>query len=351
MKNVLFIFVFALFFGNSPVFAKEPGLSTLEVYDDQQAYFPEKQWSVIADPKSMGWSKDRLAVAKKFSDSLQTSALMIIENGVVVGAWGDLKKRYRAHSMRKSFLSALYGKPVQDGEIDLSSTLGDLNIDDEPPLAPFEKVAMVSDLLKARSGVYHFANFETSSMRKKRPSRGSYDPGTHWYYNNWDFNALLTIYEKQTGEKIFEQFENQIAKPIGMEQFRLKDTSYYRGKYSIHPAYTFRMSALDLGRFGLLFLRNGKWKDQQIIPKDWVAESTQSYSRTGNSSLYAGYGYLWWVGNIGYQAVGKSGHRLIVMPKKNLVIVHRVDTDQKHRVGSRDISKLLAFILDAKIKD
>jgi hypothetical protein len=46
------------------------------------------------------------------------------------------------------------------------------------------------DLLRSRSGVYHPVDFETESMQKGRPARGSHAPGTLWYYNNWDFNVL-----------------------------------------------------------------------------------------------------------------------------------------------------------------
>jgi len=59
------------------------------------------------------------------------------------------------HSIRKSYLSALYGIHVHEGRIQLSKTLADLGIDDQSPLTAVEKRATVADLLKARSGVYH----------------------------------------------------------------------------------------------------------------------------------------------------------------------------------------------------
>ncbi len=61
----------------------------------------------------------------------------------------------------------------------LSSTLGDLGIDDNAPsLTDIEKKATVVDLLKARSGVYHPALYETKGREAKRPKRGSHAPGT-----------------------------------------------------------------------------------------------------------------------------------------------------------------------------
>jgi hypothetical protein len=117
------------------------------------------------------------------------------------------------------------------------------------------------------------------------------------------------------------------------------------------------MSARDLARYGLLFLREGRWRDQQIIPADWVRESTTSHSEIGPNS---GYGFMWWTGVKGglfpnvqvkgqsFYASGFRGHRVIVLPYRNLVIVHRVDTDSSTvDIGDREIGTLLWLILDA----
>src|SRR5205807_954256 len=82
------------------------------------------------------------------------------------------------------------------GQIQLSKTLADLGIDDRSPLTAVEKSATVSDLLKARSGVYHPALYETPGMATARPARGSYAPGVLGYYNNWDLNPVGTIFER-----------------------------------------------------------------------------------------------------------------------------------------------------------
>ena len=99
-----------------------------------------------------------------------------------------------------------------------------------------EKGATLADLLKARSGIYHPALYETPEMAAGRPARGSYSPGTFWYYNNWDFNALGTIYEQVVKASIFEEFKSRIADPLEMEDFRIADGSYVRGPASIHAA-------------------------------------------------------------------------------------------------------------------
>src|SRR5438876_551106 len=136
------------------------------------------------------------------------------------------------------------------------------------------------------------AGWSTAGLKARRPARGSHVPGTFWYYNNWDFNVLGTVFERLTKTNLFVEFKNRIADPIGMEDYRIEDGTYVTGPDSVYPAYPFRMTARDMARFGLLFLHNGSWRGRQVVPADWVKESTTSYSDTGQAG---GYGYLWWV--------------------------------------------------------
>jgi CubicO group peptidase (beta-lactamase class C family) len=214
----------------------------------------------------------------------------------------------------------------------------------------------VRDLLAARSGIYHAALYESAGMAALRPLRFSHKPGTFWYYNNWDFNALGTIYERAVRSSIFDAFEREIARPIGMQDYRPSDGRYDTGAASIHPAYPIDMSARDLARFALLYLRKGRWQDRQIIPAHWVAASTQAYSR---SQYGPGYGYMWWTGPINngiapsvdlpegtFFAQGSGGQYAFVIPPHDLVVVHRAP----HRDGGPslpDIGRLLWIVFDA----
>ncbi|GAE25113.1 beta-lactamase class C and other penicillin binding proteins [Halalkalibacter wakoensis JCM 9140] len=298
--------------------------------------------------------------AKDFYDSLGSTAAMVIYNGKVLFEWGDVTKKSSAHSVRKSFLSALYGIHHEQGTINLDDTLEELNITDTTPLSVLELQASVEDLLTSSSGIFLSAGEESIWMRWRRPDRGAHLPGTYFHYNNWDFNALGTIFNQQTKTDLFLEFYERIALPLGMEDYSPEDSYYkYEENRSLHPSYLFRMSTRDMARFGQLYLQNGQWAGQQIIPKEWVLKSTSVHTPV-HSSLTYGYGYMWWVADKGpfkdlglYSAIGRYGQSIDVIPEHNLVFVHRVDSDRFmnrtiHHVNDRNRLRLLEMILEAK---
>lgn len=323
--------------------------------------FPGPSWDRAASVEKLGWSPEKLKVARQYADSIGSAAVVIVEDGLVIDQWGEITQKFNLHSIRKSFLSALYGIHVRQGRIRLDKTLEQLGIDDNPPsLTAAEKRATIRDLLKSRSGVYHPTVMDvyfTPADMAARPARGGHAPNAFWYYNVWDANVLGTIFEQETKTRIFEELKRRIADPTGMEDYRVEDGQYFTGRESIHRAYNIRMSARDMARFGHLFLRAGKWRGKTVVPEDWVRESTKSYSETPSG---AGYGYLWWVGGPGafadsYWALGAGGHYIVVYPGRNLVIVHRTDywieKDPRGRpVSGQDFERLLQRILAAKTR-
>ena len=317
--------------------------------------FPGAEWDHVA-LEAAGWSADKLKAAEEWSGKIGSSAVVVIHHGAIVAEWGDTAAKTPLASVRKSLLSALYGIAVERGEIDLKATMGQLGIDDnEPSLSAEEKTATIRDLLQARSGVYHAALYETPGMAARRPPRYSHPPGTFWYYNNWDFNTLGAIYEHATRHSVFDAFDTEIARPIGMQDYRPSDGQYVSGAASVYPAYPFDMSARDLARFALLYMHQGKWQDRQIVPASWVQESAQPYSRSG---FGPGYGYLWWTGFTDnliapivkvpdgtFFAWGAGGQFAFVMPADDLVVIHRAP--RQNDADLRPIGRLLWLVLAA----
>ena len=328
--------------------------------------FPGTSWSAHGAPEAVGWSSTGLASVRSYTETLDTAAVVIVQGGRILAQWGEVETKYGVHSIRKSLLNALYGIYAAEGAIALGRTLGTLGIDDKEGLTDVEKKATVLHLLAARSGVYHPTGGESDWMKTLREPRGSHGPGTWWVYNNWDFNALGTIFRQETGLDLFDAFRDRVARPIGMEDWvydasaadpAARDGEYWTPRSSVHDMFAFRMTALDLARFGLLYLREGRWGEEQVVPRDWIRQSVLPISDAG---INGAYGYLWWVSRHGihwpgvivpegtYSARGIGGHRLVVMPALDLVLVHRVDTREREReVTSTQFGRLLALLLDA----
>jgi CubicO group peptidase (beta-lactamase class C family) len=305
------------------------------------AEYPKSTWKIMKDPVKHGWSREKLKAAFDLAKSSGSSALMVVEDGVVVDEMGNVEQKVSSYSVRKSLISSLYGIYSSEGLIDLNDTLAQLAIDDNPPsLTKEEKQARIVDLLQARSGVYHPVDFESQYMIKIRPERGSHQPGSFWYYNNWDFNVLGTILEKKTGLSIGEAFYRRIAIPIGMQDFKPEDVYYIEGPISKHRAYHFEITARDLARFGLLYLQKGRWEKKQIVPEAWVEKNMHAEEMIRWHDVDAGgYENLWWLEYKGvhlygqgfpagtYAASGAGVHLVMVIPSLHLVIVNRVDND------------------------
>ena len=312
-------------------------------------------------PEGAGYSSEKLKEAEQFAREIGCAAVMAVYDGKVFFAWGNISKNFRCHSIRKPFLGALYGIYLDKGDMDLDATLEDLNIDDIPPSLTFEeKQAKVEHLLMSRSGVYHEAAAEPQDMVDTRPARGSHPPDTFFFYNNWDFNTLGTIFEQETGEGIFKAFKEHIADVVGMDDFRIGNCKYrYEWEKSMHPAYPFKMSARDLARFGILYQQLGNWEGNQIIPEAWIDESTMAYS-VADEAAGMGYGYMWGIiveggemeQEIGYPSffhTGGGAQVLIIIPDLKLVIVALFDTDVLDEDWDDAGPELLLMILDARI--
>jgi CubicO group peptidase (beta-lactamase class C family) len=321
----------------------------------QPTDFPGKKWMQYVTPEEAGYSSEKLDIAKKVFDESEAASVVVSHEGRILISWGETARRFRCASIRKSFLSALHGIYVAKGKIKLNQTLEELKIDDIQKLATTEKQAKVLDLITARSGVYLPSAYSPRNMEKNLPPRGSHAPGTFWYYNNWDFNTLGTIFEQKTGKGIFAAFKDDIADPLQMEDFEIGHTYYrFEPEKSKHPAYLFRMTARDMARFGLLYLNNGRWKKKQVIPAGWVKESTQPFTKElKNFENRGSYGYLWWVsggikGQPMYYASGSGGQRICVLPQAKLVFVHAVNTYDNNEVSDQQTEQLLELILEAK---
>jgi CubicO group peptidase (beta-lactamase class C family) len=323
--------------------------------------YPDSAWQITSDASKEGWDIERLNNLKRFIiDSTQATGMVVIQSGKILFDYGDIKETSYLASCRKSLLSILYGPFVANKKIDLSATMEQLHIEDVGGLLPIEKKATIKDLLTARSGVYHPASNEGDASAMA-PKRGTIIPGSFWLYNNWDFNAAGYILEQKTGRTIYQLIDSLLARPLQMqdwniyEQRKTGDTT--KSKYL---AYHMWFSTRDMARIGYLMLRKGKWKDQQLIPADWVKLTTSvvtSYQKAVEEKtayFHFGYGYLWWIWDApynkgsyegAYSATGAYGQFITVLPRLDLVVAFKT----KYEYGRQTPTDLYLKVLDRLI--
>ncbi len=287
-------------------------------------------WLMYKTPTDAGFDEEKLKEVQDYFNESDLASLFIVYKGKVLLALGDYQRRYSCHSIRKSLLNSVYGIYYDKQMINIETNINELNINDVHQLTSREKQATIKHLLQSRSGVYHPAVYETLSMKKSKPARGSYEPGEHWYYNNWDFNVLNSAFRQLTSKNALQVFEKEVAAAIDFEDFRSIDSHYFMdSSVSLHPASSYKLSARDLARFGQLYLQNGTWNGKQILSHKWIVESTRSYSKT--NTIRGGYGYLWWIPEVAdsihcFAACGVGTQVLLVVKELELIIVQRVNT-------------------------
>ena len=307
------------------------------------AIYPGTAWDRHADPRAAGYCQAGLDAATEKLKALPTTGMLVVVGGRVLFDYGDLQAISYLASVRKSILAMMYGKHVDNGTIKLGATLADLKIDDVQGLLPAEKDATVLDLLSARSGVYHEAANAActgcgSTMGDPPGPRGTVEHGTHFLYNNWDFNALGTIFEQQTGMDIYDAFAKDFAAPLGLEDFDRAQQRKSTNRRSLHAAYHFYLSTRDMARLGYLMLRDGRWRDSQILSREWVRRMVTPMTKVAEMNPASlrkgpfGYGLLWWIWdgpfNQGayqgaYSGVGAVGQFITVLPALDMVVAHK----------------------------
>lgn len=324
--------------------------------------YPDTAWARIADPASVGWSREGLQAVERKLSTLASTGFMAVVGGRVLYQYGNVDTVSYLASVRKSLLSMLYGIYAAEGKVDLSRTLAQMGMDDHLGLTTAERQATTRDLIMARSGVYHPAANDGDDLASA-PPRGSQPRGAYYLYSNWDFNAAGAAFERQTGVDLYDAFAERLAAPLGMRDF-VRSAHRKSGdlKKSRYPAYHFNLSTRDMARIGYLMLREGRWNGRQLVPADWVRESTRALTPVGEMNPARrrdgpwGYGYLWWVwdgkDNTGafagaYSGLGAVGQHITVLPALDLVVAHKTAPRPGKSVSHQEYVEVLKLLVAA----
>lgn len=291
-------------------------------------------WQQLPESSKLNQAQ-KSAITSYIEDQTYFDAVVAVQGNEIVYSWGEVDLPFNCASVRKSIFSALYGIAADSGLVDLDATLEELGVDDsKQPLTDTEKSATIRDLLQARSGIYVRSSGESDGMIRRKPERGEYAPGEHFYYNNFDFNSLPIILEQITGKKVGELIYEWLAVPTGMKGFHPENVTYQQEDYTDFDQTRVYMSAEDLIRISMVYLDSGRWQGEQIVPEDYALYSVQTVSHDSTEKdlqeidIYEGYAYLWWVDEDEntFWANGSGGQFMIVDRANDLVVVTRNNT-------------------------
>lgn len=280
-----------------------------------------------------------------FLEETVTTGLLVLQDGHIrhesyhLGA--DETSRFTSWSMAKSVLSALIGIALEEGHI---TSLDDPLDRYVPALAESGYAGVtIRHALTMSSGVGFDEDYDRPwsdvnrlffSLAAGQPMvevltglRRIREPGTYNDYISSDSIALGLVLEAATGQPNETYLEARLWQPMGAERAALWNT----GRTGPVLAFCCLSATLrDFGRFGQLFLDEGRRDAVQIIPEDWVAASTRPSAPhlepgpNPASSWTFGYGYHWWVpegSRDTFLAIGIWGQYIFVDRRRRVVIV------------------------------
>ncbi|MDX1757052.1 MAG: serine hydrolase [Marinobacter sp.] len=282
---------------------------------------------------------------RRFLDTTKTTALLVVKDGDITfeeyfrGTQAD--DRRISWSVAKSFLSALFGIAVVEGDIASLETPVNEYV---PSLngTGYEGVA-IKDVLQMSSGVgfdedYARFNSDINRFGRLMALGGSLDafattlererePGTYLHYVSIDTHVLGMVLRAATGREIVDYFKERLWSRMGPEG----DTQYLVDSYN-EPLVLggLNMRTRDFARFGSLYLNQGYWNGQQIVPAQWVTDSVTPDAphlmpgQRENADLALGYGYQWWIpenADQEFMAIGIYDQFIYVNQKLGVVIV------------------------------
>lgn len=293
------------------------------------------------------FSKEKfIEIDTYLKEESQTTSMVVLENGKIVYEYGDISEISNLSDAKISILSLLFGKYVENGTLSLQETIKDNNINDYLSLLPIEKQATIDNLLTSTSGVLYSDNERRNFTLFENKERGSVKPGEYFTYNNWDYNVASYILEQKSGNSFHKEIEQQLAIPLGFQDWNIKNQSEDYTHNSKFDTYYTHLSTRDMAKVGQLMLQEGNWNGKQIISKKWIQKITSSVIpidtvrvRLGgdiSSPLQKTYGYLWWGFDRfydnpdfkgAYTAWDMTGQFITVIPKRNIVIAHKTKLD------------------------
>jgi CubicO group peptidase (beta-lactamase class C family) len=309
---------------------------TLSAGDLELEVWPTAEWQT-ATPAEMGMDAAQLAQAQQYALKGSGSGC-IIRGGKLVFSWGSLTAKYELKSTTKSIGVTGLGLALQDGLLDLDDFAQQHYPDIGRTPQNNESTGWLDDIT-IRHLATHTAGFEKDSARPDL----IFAPGTAWAYSdggaNWLADVLTVMYQQDLNQLFFSRIFSPLrisSKELSWRTSRPQSKIQGIAKREFGSGISASVNAL--ARIGYLYLRDGRWRGEQIIPQSFVAEvrSTQPEvvglpemlaEEYGNASDH--YGLLWWnnadgtlenVPRDAYWAWGLKDSLIIVIPSLDMVV-------------------------------
>jgi CubicO group peptidase (beta-lactamase class C family) len=265
------------------------------------ADFPGATWPT-ARPADVNLNEARLQAARDYALTGGGSGVVIRHDKLVL-SWGDTAKLYDLKSSSKSVGVTVLGLALQDGKV----ALDDPAIRYHPALGVPPESNRETGWLPLIT-LRHLANQVSGFEKPGGYGRLLFKPGTKWQYSdagpNWLAECLTLVYGRDLNDVIFER----VFTPIGI---RNADIQWRENAFRPHEINGIKRREFGSGfsanvdamaRLGYLYLREGRWNRQQILPKEFVelvrhpAKELHGLvvndDRHGNASEH--YSMLWW---------------------------------------------------------
>jgi CubicO group peptidase (beta-lactamase class C family) len=323
----------------------------------------------VSTPAEQGL--DPMLVAELYLDAAELETLyglVVVKNGHLIAEKyfheGSVEQKARVQSATKSVTSALVGIALDRGCL---SSVEQKMLDSFPEVTgqitdPRKEQITLRDMLQMRAG---FPWEETHPALWEGLLSGHYvplieefpltaDPGTEFQYSNLTSNWLGIIVDRGCGANLKSYAEENLFSPIGIEpgEWGTDWEGHNNGCGDLH------LTARDMAKFGLLYLNNGEYEGNQLIPADWVRDSLQTYSEDAWDNIGRfrdiGYGYHWWSATAGGHRVnfawGHGGQLIVLVDELDMVVVTTADpfylqhNDQSWKHEKASISLVADFI-------
>ncbi len=316
--------------------------------------WPDDEWERV-DPEAAGMDPALLARAQEYALTGGGSGC-IVRGGRLVLAWGDQARRYDLKSTSKSIGVTALGLAIGDGLIGLDDRAREHHptLGDEPPA---NRETGWLDAITIRQ-------LATQSAGFAKPGGWSpliYEPGTAWFYSdcgpNWLAECVTLAYGRDVQEVLFER----VFTPIGItaDDLRWRDNAYRPHEIDGIPRREFgsgvHANVNAMARIGLLYLREGRWADRQLIPSSFVDLARTIDPSIADLPVHEGdahgaaarhYGLLWWnnadgtLANVprdAYWSWGLHDSLIVVIPSLDLVIARAGSDWQREWSGHYDV--------------